>query len=475
VGGPVGDTGAPDQEELPPGSGRAPLLVGLAGGLVLLLAGAGIAGYLLWGRGLGDSGPGDEEEASYNLPPLAAAAPRPLITLSPAEEKQVAEVTGRGVAFLKKRQDPHGFWPEQESRHRCGLSAMAGLTLLECGVKADDPVVQKAAAFVRGLCPSLNETYDLALAILFFDRLGDSQDRERIGQLALRLAAGQTPQGGWNYTCPVLSAPDQEELLEVLRDLRGEDRGTVLARHPGLSAKLRRLAVLQPTERRKGSYFRGGGDNSNTQFALLGLWTARRYDLPLEPSLALVARRFQLSQATDGSWAYRENRVASHYPTMTAAGLLGLAVGYGLELDQAKGKGQPGNARRRTPETDPSVQKALEVVAGYIGSARKDPKLPPPPLVQMYFLWSVERVAVLFRLETIKGKHWYQWGLDILTAHQNPDGHWHAHEGPGSGPVADTCFALLFLQRVNLAADLTDKLKELMEGPVWRDEAAAKE
>ena len=31
----------------------------------------------------------------------------------------------------------------------------------------------------------------------------------------------------------------------------------------------------------------------------------------------------------------------------------------------------------------------------------------------------------------------------------------------GSIPVTDTCLALLFLQRVNLAKDLTDKLLEL--------------
>ena len=34
----------------------------------------------------------------------------------------------------------------------------------------------------------------------------------------------------------------------------------------------------------------------------------------------------------------------------------------------------------------------------------------------------------------------------------------------GSSPLTDTCFALLFLKRTNLAKDLTKKLEFFMEG-----------
>ena len=37
-------------------------------------------------------------------------------------------------------------------------------------------------------------------------------------------------------------------------------------------------------------------DNSNTQFALLALWAAQRYDVPMERTLRLLVQRFQLSQ-----------------------------------------------------------------------------------------------------------------------------------------------------------------------------------
>src|SRR5262249_3581901 len=73
-----------------------------------------------------------------------------------------------------------------------------------------------------------------------------------------------------------------------------------------------------------------------------------------------------------------------------------------------------------------------------------------------YFLWSLERVAVAFGLPTIGNKDWYGWGTEVLVANQRKDGSWqgsYAHHG------ADTCFALLFLRRANLARDLTTTLK----------------
>ena len=78
----------------------------------------------------------------------------------------------------------------------------------------------------------------------------------------------------------------------------------------------------------------------------------------------------------------------------------------------------------------------------------------------MYFLWTVERVAVLFQLPKIDGKDWYQWGVRMLRANQRNDGSWTSGKGHGSTTFTDTCFALLFLQRANFVQDLTDKLSE---------------
>jgi len=76
----------------------------------------------------------------------------------------------------------------------------------------------------------------------------------------------------------------------------------------------------------------------------------------------------------------------------------------------------------------------------------------------LYYLWSLERVGVLYKLHAMDGKDWYAWGEKMLLDNQEPNGSWQVGGYPGSSPTIDTCFALLFLKRVNLTSDLTDKL-----------------
>jgi hypothetical protein len=81
----------------------------------------------------------------------------------------------------------------------------------------------------------------------------------------------------------------------------------------------------------------------------------------------------------------------------------------------------------------------------------------------LYFLWTLERVGVLYNLETIGGKDWYVWGVGLVLEAQQKDGHWQVPARIGAPPQVDTCFALLFLKRANLAKDLTKKLEFVIE------------
>src|SRR5205814_6830000 len=65
-----------------------------------------------------------------------------------------------------------------------------------------------------------------------------------------------------------------------------------------------------------------GGDNSNTQFAIMAVWVARKHGLPVDRTLAMVEARFRGSQNDDGSWGYTEHS-GERPDSMTCAGLLG--------------------------------------------------------------------------------------------------------------------------------------------------------
>src|SRR5207302_10023639 len=84
------------------------------------------------------------------------------------------------------------------------------------------------------------------------------------------------------------------------------------------------------------------------------------------------------------------------------------------------------------------------------------------PATDFYFLWSVERVAMLYNVQTIGDKEWYPWGAELLLDAQKADGGWTNGGFVGSSPTMDTSFALLFLKRANLAKDLTGKLEFLI-------------
>jgi hypothetical protein len=399
------------------------------------------------------------------------------------------------------------------------------LTLLECGVPANDPAVREIAGLVRAAAGRLRDTYSLSLALMFLDRLGVQEDRALIQTYALRLIAGQNGRGGWTYHCPVLSGPQERALRTALRQLpplrrivstfrsasaRAESGASETKLRSGrrpvsspekkeetagdisrakftsiirpLSPALKALPVFRftsiPVLDESGN---GVDDNSNTQFAILGLWAARKHGLPMDRSLALVERRFRTSQNGNGSWGYHYGGW-SNADSMTCTGLLGLALALGLDHD-LHGKGA---AARVAGKDDRGIQSGLaylgsgigrQAPAGHRGWGKGHPHgrgkgkgkhkgkkggrmLGAAARGDLYYLWSVERVAMGYGLRTIGAKEWYPWGAELILAHQDADGGW-SDRYPG---LPDTCFALLFLKRANLARDLPTRVLRARAG-----------
>jgi hypothetical protein len=495
----------------------------------------------------------DPDPRRPDLPPPPQLEPQPAQpqaagwnALSKEDQEKVNKAIDKGVAYLKANQVANGSFGTHAG-HTVGYTALPGLVLLECGVKPDDPAVRKAAKAVRDAVPKLTATYELGLAILFLDRLGDKQDDPLIQKMALRLISGQTSNGGWTYQCPLLDHGDDKTLLTALQQTRprtaldlvvmgpnGKPTGVVvnpdgtvpgkftigsnglLERvtevidsdsklapdrtpegtvpvgdpkdptsgtkpigdpknpkpadptkpvpltkvHDSLPMSLKKVPALIPPSKESPFTKNETSDNSNTQFATLGLWAAGRHGVPTERALGFLVTRFRTSHAANGAWNY-------HYvaggggggtPSMTCAGLLGLAVGHGL----IAGGTVPGQKKE-----DKDIEKALAYLGPFIeqplGAAPAGKGKPARKPVNLYFLWSLERVGVLYNLSKIAGKDWYAWAADALTDSQLTDGHWYHGGYPGSTATIDTCLALLVLKRANLAKDLSQKLEFLIE------------
>lgn len=414
-----------------------------------------------------------------------------------AQNNAVDRAVQRGVQYLRSAQADTGAWFFRTDQNQLGPTALAALTLLECGVPANDNGIQSAAMLVREQSVSLTATYSLALAIMFLDRLGDPADTPLIQAMGVRLVAGQSiSHGGWAYTCPVVG--DEAELRRLSQIVQLRRGAAPLAKpatppkkRPELPKEIRDQLIIinQQTAVQAQQGIEGpGGDNSNTQFAMLGLWIARRHGVPVTLSLERSAARYRLTQNADGGWGYMVKTPSS--PPMTCAGLLGLALGIGVANEAAlqplepKEEPEDKDKTEKTPakkaavprrparkpidyNRDPAVRGGLLALASAIGEPFDMRELERLPRQRgrlergHYFLWSMERVAVAFDLKTIGRKDWYTWGAQILIASQEINGSW---SGEYPGPV-DTCLALLFLRRSNLAGDLTANLKGKINDP----------
>jgi hypothetical protein len=394
-------------------------------------------------------------------------------TASAADTKAVDQAIDKGKAFLQGRYKN----PTLHDIYGIGPNALAGIAMLEARVPADDPSIKAVVAAVRDATYAENRTYQISLCILFLDRLEDPADSPLIQMLAVRLLAGQSSMGGWAYT-PV--EPLKQDQIQWLRNnvKPGPKPERLSKLHPSVAAYA--ASLNKPLV--------GGDDNSNTQFGILGLWAARRHGVPSDAALDLVDKRFRASQDAAGAWGY-PGPVAGlaspmgnvSTPSMTCVGLLGLATGNARRIErkalkettlkspEAKGDSfftAPGKKEKeKEPETpselrDPATLKALNALGGWFAqSAAGGGVLAPSERHgdrDLYLLWSIERVCVIYSLEKLGGVNWYDVGATALLKSQGNDGSWSSSYGADVG----TSFALLFLCKADLLRDVSKRFRK---------------
>ncbi len=167
--------------------------------------------------------PPSAKDVPKNGGPKPAEPPRPQavfkhgVTLD--QQKQIDSAIDRGVTFLKGLQNKDGSWagfdetkapkglgkgpgPGPGKAYRVGPTALVALTLLECGVPRDDPRLVKTANILRNVITwkDMTQTYELALTVLFLDRLGEKKDKLIIQALALPSSKAKIKMAGGAIT-----------------------------------------------------------------------------------------------------------------------------------------------------------------------------------------------------------------------------------------------------------------------------------
>ncbi len=425
--------------------------------------------------------------------------------LSGATPKEIDAAIQKGAAYLKKSGGTAG--KNARDANHVGSVALAGLALLEAGTPTGDPATKKITEAIRDAAYTETRTYQISLCIFYLDRNGDPADQPLIQMLGVRLLAGQNVSGGWTYEC---ISPVSQATERALRAKLGDATLTAGGKQPAApkagtppatgTDKLPVAGKLHAdVERYRQGLLAGDtkkthlDDNSNTQFGILGIWVCRKHGVPVEHALDLIEKRFLTTQNETGGWPYIVNAdKRDGSPSMTCAGLLGLATAIGrreekrlkAELATKPAPKEPGKVN--SPEFDPNDPFFNPPKPDPAKKAEPAPKGKQPPADNrdaavklafdslattlahdggkgkgkgkgnshdLYFLWSLERVGVIYGIEQIGKTDWYDYGAAQLIPAQNADGSWGGRGG--YGPDVNTAFAMLFLSRANIARDLS--------------------
>ena len=296
--------------------------------------------------------------------------------------QQVANAIQRGVTWVQARQLPDGSWPDN-SQWRGGHTALALLALLNAGVDPHSPEMQ--AGMARLLETANESTYVVSLKCMVLAAADPAKYRAELTAAAQWLMRTQLENGTWNYSASV----------------RGQD-------------------------------------NSNTQFALMGLHEAAKAGVNIDPVVWQRSQKhFRETQLTDGGWTYRNSGPArgSAYGSMTCAGIASLFI-TGEQILVGRERGYIDGAAYQCGR----YVENLEVLGGLGWLARRfDVRTNPQHGTWLhYYLYTLERVGMTGGLRYIGPHDWYRQGARYLVETQ-VNGCWN--------DLQDTCFSLLFLAK----------------------------
>ena len=329
--------------------------------------------------------------------PILLAAPRlPAADREPAavSPEKIRRAIDKARDWLLGEQQPNGTWQVgmRTDDTRVGATALVMLALANAGVPAEHPQMARALEWIRRQKPE--ETYSVSLQTMILAMLSPDADRAILQRNVEWLEGTQVAQGpatgSWSY---------------------GRAKGT--------------------------------GDNSNSQFALLGLHEADRVGVRVRQEVWVRAQQYWVSCANpDGSWGYTLGNSGGS-GSMTCAGIASVWI-------TSQHVGAPdARAARDTVAccgggTSPKV---IERGLDWLG--RRFSVVENPMAGQTwlhYYLYGLERVGRFTARRFIGDSDWYLEGAKMFVSTQdNLTGAFRG--GRIEDPVVATSFALLFLAK----------------------------
>jgi hypothetical protein len=336
------------------------------------------------------------------------------------DPRRVDQAIQRGIAWLRTAPYPADYW--------MGSNELVLWTFVHAGIPESDPDFQKRLK--QMLDGPLERTYRVALQAMILEELDRVGYQQRIWQCAQFLVDNQCSNGQWLYGNPAelpkgVASPGKAPTPTVAKlDAEGHRI------KPKVTRKLRAIKTRDgPAE----------GDNSNSQYALLGLRACFDAGVLIPDETIHKAIKWWIeSQYFDErkegeyaakGWSYTSPaKDPRAYHSMTAGGISSLAI-----CDYILGKDQKRAAVKAGVNW---IAQFWTMGAGY------------------YYLYGLERAGVLTGSEKFGRYAWYPLGAAWILDRQEASGAWLMEKPDPNKPdditannLYNTCFAILFLKR----------------------------
>ncbi len=315
--------------------------------------------------------------------------------VGPLTAEQVRTAIDGGTKYLLNEQnEKKGNWNDI-ANYPGGVTALCTLALLNSGVDPSHPQIQRALSFLRTIeLNKKSQTYSVALQTMAFCAANPRQDLVQIQNNVNWLESIQQLEGQWNYTAAA------------------------------------------------------GGDNSNSQFALLALHEAERVGATVkQETWERAASYWKGCQNPGGSWGYRKGWDQG-LGSMTCAGIAATVICDG-RVDNPNAKIENGLVQCCQPQKeDDSLDRALTWLGNNFSVRRNPGRRGAASTWHFYYLYGLERVGRLTARRLIGEHDWYREGAEYLISQQDPfSHHWVGQGHAENHPHIATALALLFLSK----------------------------
>lgn len=309
-------------------------------------------------------------------------------------QKEIDLAIEKGADYLKKN------YVAGRVQGMGDAEELVALTLAHAGVSPEAEPLKTLLA--RILKKPLSATYNTTIQAVLLALVDPRKHRARIAECGQWLVDAQCQNGQWTYGGNPAQTPD---------------KGAVSGAGAEPTWTLKPQRGVAPA----------GGDNSNAQFGLLGLWAATIAGVKVPTSAWDRAEGWwKKGQSTDGGWGYGGKDLS--YGSMTCAGIAAMSI-------CGRGRGEPSR-------NDGPAGGGLRWLGNNF-SVKENPRCGQ---WTYYYLYSLERAGSITGQKQIAGRDWYQAGARFLVDNQHADGSWQEQD-----PITDTCFAILFLKRATLS------------------------